>query len=292
MLLIRLLSLVLAFSILSPFACAAKTGVLLAAFGTSLPSAQKSYDSIEKAYRRAFPDSPIVWAFTSRKIREKARARGERMGGIAEGLDKLAAAGADAVIIQSLHMTAGAEFAGLARSALLYVSRNPKKFKEVYLGRPLLESNSDARKVAESVLADLRGERAPGEALILMAHGNDTGRSDLTLKGAAAILGEVDGLAFLAGVEGSMPIDSLIERLKKLKIRKVWLAPLMIVAGDHAVNDMAGAGEDSWASRLRAAGFEVRTNLKGLGEIPGITDLFLERSASRLDDLTKEPIKQ
>ena len=287
----RFFPIVLALFILSPFPCAAKTGVLLAAFGTSLPAAQKAYDGIEKAYERAFPDSPIVWAFTSQKIRKKARVHGERMGGIAEGLDKLAARGADDVIIQSLHMTAGAEFAGLARSALLYVAKNPNKFKAVYLGRPLLESNADARKVAKAVLADLRGKRAPGDAVVFMAHGNDTGRSDLTLKGASAILGEVDNLAFLAGVEGSLTIDGLIERLKKLKIRKVWLEPLMIVAGDHAVNDMAGADEDSWASRLRAAGFEVRTNLKGLGEIPGIADIFVERSASRLDDLAKEPIK-
>ncbi|MDE5831691.1 MAG: sirohydrochlorin cobaltochelatase [Desulfovibrio sp.] len=283
------LSLLFVFLLAAPV-CQAKTGVLLAAFGSSLPEARKAYAAIEKAYARAFPASPLVWTYTSQKIRKKLRKQGEATYGIAEGLDKLAAEGADKVIIQSLHMTAGAEFAALARAALIYVVRHPGKFKAVYLGRPLLESDADAREVAKSALADLKNFRESGEAVVFMAHGNDTGRSDLTLQGAGAILGRNDNLAFLAGVEGSLNIDDVIEKLKQLKIRKVCLAPLMVVAGDHAVNDMAG-DEDSWASRLRAAGFEVRVSLKGLGEIPAIADLFLKHSSAATDDLALEPIK-
>ena len=288
----KLLPLFLAFFLLSAISCEAKTGILLAAFGSSQPTAKKAYESVGEAFARAFPESPVVWAFTSQKLRAKARAEGVHLNGVAEGLDKLAAEGATSVVIQSLHMTAGAEFAGLERSALLYVARNPDKFKAVYLGRPLLESDSDARKTAQAALADLREQRSPGEAVVFMAHGNSAGRSDLALRGAAALLGEADGLAFLASVEGSPSIDELIDKLKALKVRKVWLSPLMIVAGDHAANDMAGADEDSWASKLRAAGFEVQANLKGLGELPGIAELLIEHSAERADDLTREPVKQ
>ena len=269
----------------------AKTGILLVAFGSSVPGAEKAYAAIEKEWREAFPDSPMVWAWTSQKIRKKMQKSGKDALGIAQGLDQLAKDGADTVFIQSLHMTAGQEFSGLARSALLYVSKNPKKFNAVYLGRPLLESADDAQKVIAAALDDLKSERKPDEAIIFMAHGNPTGRSDLILEGAAGIFKETDRLVYLGGVEGAKNIDDIIKQLKSQNISKVWLAPLMVVAGDHAHNDMAGADADSWANKLRNAGFDVSINLKGLGEIPGIAEIFIEHSRENNDDLTKEPIK-
>ena len=84
----------------------------------------------------------------------------------------------------------------------------------------------------------------------------------------------------------------LLAELKAHKVKKVWLQPLMVVAGDHARNDLAGDEEDSWASRLKAAGFQVETNLKGLGQVPGVRDVFVAHAKENVDDLTKEPKKQ
>ena len=96
----------------------------------------------------------------------------------------------------------------------------------------------------------------------------------------------------MATVEGARGIDDLLAELKAHKIKKVWLQPLMVVAGDHARNDLAGDEEDSWASKLKAAGFKVEANLKGLGEVPGVRDLFVDHAKQNVDDLTKEPKKQ
>lgn len=285
----RLLFLIFALLVLaSP--CSAKTGYLLVAFGSSAPGANAAYEAIEQAYRARFPGSPIVWAWTSQKIRAKLGARGCRMLSIAEGLDRLAAAGVDEVVIQSLHAMPGAEFAALARSALTRVDRDRDKFRAVYLGRPLLESVADAEAAIDAALASLE-DRRPGDAVVFMAHGNDKGRAELALAGAAAVLRAKDKLAWLTGVEGGEPLDSIIAALKKARVRKVWLAPFMIVAGEHAQNDLAGPDPDSWASRLRAAGFAVETSLKGLGETPGAAEIFLRHSGARDDDLTREPLK-
>lgn len=135
-------------------------------------------------------------------------------------------------------------------------------------------------------------KRRKGEAVVLMGHGQVHGRADLVFEGTRATFKESDPLVFMATVEGARGIDDLLAELKAHKIKKVWLQPLMVVAGDHARNDLAGDEEDSWASKLKAAGFKVEANLKGLGEVPGVRDLFVDHAKQNVDDLTKEPKKQ
>lgn len=96
----------------------------------------------------------------------------------------------------------------------------------------------------------------------------------------------------MATVEGARGFDDLLAELKTHKIKKVWLQPLMVVAGDHARNDLGGDDEDSWASKLKAAGFQVETNLKGLGEVAGVRKVYVRHAKENVDDLTKEPKKQ
>ena len=146
--------------------------------------------------------------------------------------------------------------------------------------------------MAKAVLADMGGKRRKDEAVVLMGHGQAHGRADLVFEGTRATFRESDPLVFMATVEGARGIDDLPAELKAHKVRKVWLQPLMVVAGDHARNDLAGDGEDSWASKLRAAGFKVETNLRGLGEVPGVRDIFVDHARQNVDDLTKEPRKR
>lgn len=266
-------------------------GILLVAFGTSVPEAGAAFKAIDSSFKAAFPGIPIEWAFTSQIIRKKLAARGEKAASIGQGLQALAKAGAKIIRVQSLHVMAGEEFGELARAVLIWTQKHPGVFKSVYLGRPLLESREDAKAAAKAIMSKSFADRADGEALALMAHGQEHGRAGLVLEGTRSEFAEHDPLTFLASVEGDRDFDDLLADLEKSPARKVILAPLMVVAGDHARNDLGGDDADSWASRLKAAGYDVSVVLTGLGEIPEINDIFLRHVCDTRDDLIKEPKK-
>lgn len=289
-----LLVFLLFFILLQPCAAPAsqgKEGILLVAFGTSVPGAKKAFDIIDAGYRHAFPGSPIIWAYTSQIIRKKLARQGIKIGSIGQGLDELAAMGVKIVRIQSLHILAGEEFAALARSALLQAQKHARQFDAVYLGRPLLETDEDAKAAGNAILTHMRTLRKDGEALVLMAHGQEHGRGDLVLEGTRAILARQDGLAFLASVEGSRGFEHVSGDIKNKNVKKIWLMPFMIAAGDHARNDLAGNEDGSWASRLKKQGYDVQINLHGLGELPEIGQIFINHTKASKDNLLAEPRK-
>lgn len=290
----RFLVLLLAFWLvsLSPAAHAAepREGLLIVAFGTSVPEAVPALKALDADFRAAFPDAAVEWAYTSQIIRKKLAERGTPVGGISDGLAALARKGVKVVRVQSLHVMAGEEFSALERAVLLDVKAHPGRFEAVYLGRPLLESRQDAREVAAAVLKSCGG-RAPGEGLVLMGHGQAHGRADLVFEGMRRAFVEADGLTFMASVEGSRTFEDLARELATRNVKTLWVQPFMIVAGDHARNDLAGEEADSWASRLRAQGFQVKTNLLGMGEIAGVRAVFVRHARETKDDLTREPVK-
>lgn len=269
-----------------------KEGLLVAAFGTSVPEALPSFKAVDQSFRQAFPGSPVVWAYTSQIIRRKLARQGRPVGGISDGLAKLARDGVRVARVQPLHVMPGEEFTELERAVLIDLQKHPARFEAVYLGRPLLESHKDALEVAQAVLQDMGGTRGRNEAVVFMGHGQAHGRADLVFEGARASFKENAPLVFMATVEGARGFDDLLAELKEHKVEKVRLQPLMVVAGDHARNDLGGEDEDSWASRLKAAGFQVQTNLKGLGEVAGVRKVYVRHAKENIDDLTKEPKKQ
>ena len=284
----RFLVLLLAFWLvsLSPAAHAAepREGLLIVAFGTSVPEAVPALKALDADFRAAFPDAAVEWAYTSQIIRKKLAARGTPVGGISDGLAALARKGVKVVRVQSLHVMAGEEFSALERAVLLDVKAHPGRFEAVYLGRPLLESRQDAREVAAAVLQSCGG-RAPGEGLVLMGHGQAHGRADLVFEGMRRAFVEADGLTFMASVEGSRTFDDLARELATRNVKTLWVQPFMIVAGDHAINDLAGPEPDSWASQLKAAGMQVEAQLTGLGSLDGIQKVFLRHTRDTRDDL-------
>ena len=149
---------------------APKEGVLLVAFGTSVPEALPSFKAVDASFKAAFPDSPVVWAYTSQIIRRKLAKQGRPVGGISDGLAELAKGGVKLVRVQSLHVMPGEEFTELERAVLLDLQKHPGRFEAVYLGRPLLESHKDALRVSKAVLADMGDKRQKGEAVVLMGH--------------------------------------------------------------------------------------------------------------------------
>ena len=165
------------------------------------------------------------------------------------------------------------------------ITKNPGVFKTVKVGYPLLVSEKDLDAVVKVVLASLPKDRKPGDAVVLMGHGNDRGPGDLTLAATAAAFHKADPHVWLATVEGSNSFDNVLPKLKASGAKRVWLQPFMIVAGDHANNDLAGPDEDSWASRIKAAGMTPMPNLKGLGQLKGIQDIFLSHTQNAVVDL-------
>lgn len=266
-----------------------KKGVLLVAFGTSMDTGAPAYEGIEGAFRKT--GEPVVWAFTSNIIRAKMAKQGVKLLTVPEGLAKLADEGVTDVTVQSLHIMAGEEYAKMERLVLTDVLAHPDRFASVKVGRPLVESMRDARDVAEAVLHSLPAARSADDAVLLMAHGQGEGRCDMVFAGMKDVVNDTDPLAFMASVEGYQGIDQVLPELQAKGAKRVWLLPFMVVAGDHAHNDLAGDEPDSWASLLKAQGFEVFPVLKGLGENPGVQSVFVRHAMETEDDYAHPVVK-
>lgn len=264
---------------------ASSNGILLVAFGTSMDSARPALDDIGKAYAKAYPGTPVVWAYTSDIIRNKLAKEGTKIFSVREALDECVRLGIVNLRVQSLHLMPAEEYSMLQRLLVRDLTQKPGRFDHVWLGVSLLESSQDLNEVMDAVFASFPKERKADEAVVLMGHGNDRGPADLAIAHVAASLNEKDPLVFLASVEGANSFDNVLAALKEKKVKKVYLQPFMIVAGDHANNDLAGDEDDSWASRIRAEGMQVEANLRGLGTIPGIQKVFLRHTANAKDDL-------
>ena len=274
---------VLALSVQPCWAAAQKNGTLLVAFGTTVASSKVAIEAIGKAYEAR--QEPLIWAYTSDIIRKKLDKRGEPVLSVNAAMNQAAGQGITHLRIQSLHVGAAEEFHQLERMIVKNLLRHPGRFQSVILGHPLLESEKDMDQVVAAVLAEFPKERKADEAIVLMGHGNDRGPGDLMLYAVNKAFQARDSLVYIAAVEGSSTFDKVLAQLKAKNVKRVWLQPLMIVAGDHAKNDMVGPEADSWASQLKAAGMEAVPHLRGLGELKGVQAVFLRHTAESTDDV-------
>ncbi len=262
----------------------AKDLTILAAFGTSDSEAQKSLDAIKKAYEKN--GDTTIWAFSSNIIRNKLNKDKQVVYSINEALDYAYKNGYNNVKIQSLHVVPGEEYMKICRLISRDMEKNPKRFDSVIMGHPLLSSKADLDTIVKAALASLPKERTKNDAVIFMGHGNDRGTGDLSLIAIAHTFQETDPLAWFATVEGALDFEKTLEKIKEKKeIKNIYLAPFMVVAGDHAKNDMAGTEEDAWAERLKKEGYNVHTLIRGLGEIPEVQKLFIEHTQNSHDDI-------
>ena len=262
----------------------AKNGTLLVAFGTSMESARPAIDGIEQSYKQR-KDGPVLLAFTSDIIRNKLAKEGKPVLSVNAAMNEMAKQGVTDLRIQSLHIAPAEEYSQLERMVVKNIAKNPGTFKTVKVGYPLLVSEKDLDAVVKVVLASLPADRKPGDAVGRMGHGNDRGPGELIMAAAATAFHKADPHVWLATVEGANSFDNVLPKLKASGARRVFLQPFMIVAGDHANNDLAGPEEDSWASRIKAAGMHPVPNLKGLGQLQGIRDIFLSHTDNAVIDL-------
>lgn len=252
---------------------APKRGILLVAFGTSVPEAVASIDSLKSQAEAAFPGVPVRMAYSSKIIRDKIAGEGIVKRAPAQALADMAAEGFTEVAVQSLHAIPGKEFHDIVGTAHA-MEGMPKGIRKITVGLPLLSTPEDIKAAAKAIVSTLPKPKK-GEAVVLMGHGTEH-PANAAYAALQLALWRLNPSVFIATVEDTPGIDEIIPDLKRQGVRTVHLLPLMSVAGDHAHNDMAGPEEDSWASKLKAAGFTPKAQLTGLGSRPAVSRLWIE----------------
>ena len=257
-----------------------KKAVLVVSFGTTYrETLEKNVAAIEQAVAAAMPERELRRAFTSGMVMARLKKRdGLDIHNVAEALDALAREGFADVVIQPTHIMNGDEYDKLRRLAAPFSGR-----LRLHFGAPLLTTLEDYRALCRVLLAELPALEE-GEALVLMGHG--TGHyANGAYTQLDYMLRDLGHRAFVGTVEGYPMLEEVLRRLQEHpEVKRVCLAPLMIVAGDHAQNDMAGDEEDSWKSRLEQAGYAVRCHVAGLGELPGVRAMFAAHALAAAEE--------
>ena len=279
--------------------------LLVVSFGTSFNGSRAAdIKGIEDALQAAYPDWSVRRAFTAQIIINHVQARdGEKIDNMDQALDRAVANGVKNLVVQPTHLMHGAEYDEMCEA----VEQYRDKFDSVAIAEPLLGEvgedaaviNADKAAVAAAITAeavktagydDAAAAAADGTAFVFMGHGTShTAKVSYSqMQTAMQTLGYDN--VFIGTVEGEpedTACDAVIEKVKEAGYTKVILRPLMVVAGDHANNDMAGAEDDSWLSQFNDADcFEsVDTQIAGLGEIGDIQQLYVDHAGAAIDSL-------
>jgi sirohydrochlorin cobaltochelatase len=242
-----------------------KAALLMVHFGTSYDQTRAlTIDAINARAKAAFPQMEVREAYSSRIIIRILKKRGTVKPNPQEALLKLCGEGYTHVVVQGTHILEGIEMESLRKD----VAAVAPFFKEIRVGTPLLYTTGDMEKVASVFEA-----RKPGKgSLVLVGHG--------TYTPATATYAMMDYIFKANGarnihvgtIEGYPTYDTVLARLKTAKAKHVTLVPMMFVAGDHARNDIGG----EWKERLEKEGFNVDVRMEGMGEIPGIQEIFID----------------
>ncbi|MDR3320538.1 MAG: sirohydrochlorin cobaltochelatase [Desulfovibrio sp.] len=255
--------------------------VLIVAFGTSVDKARGAYSNIEKQIRAAYPDKELRWAWTAKSLIE-TNSRSKTALSTQEALAKLAAEGVKDVSILSLHIIPGAEYNDLLQTARAFEGL-PKGLRRVRVAPPLLYDTAGLRSVARLLVRNMPPERKKDEAVLFVGHGSPH-PSGVYYPALQYYLQNLDENALVGTIEGDLDFETVLSGMKARGVRKVWLAPLMTVAGDHASNDLFGSGADSWRQSFIANGIQVQNIPKGIGEYPA----FVEQWLSGLKKLSEQ----
>ncbi len=277
--------------------------ILVVSFGTSFnDSRAEDIGGVEKALQAAYPDWSVRRAFTAQIIINHVQARDdEKIDNMDQALERAVDNGVKNLVVQPTHLMHGAEYDELTEA----VENYKDKFESVKIAEPLLGEvgadetaiNEDKAAVAEAITAEavktagfdsLDATKEEGTAFVFMGHGT----SHTAKISYSQMQTQMEQLGyenvFIGTVEGEpedTACEAVIEKLKNAGYKKVILRPLMVVAGDHANNDMAGDDDDSWKSQFEASGVfdSIDTQIAGLGEIDAIQQLYVAHTQAAID---------
>ena len=277
--------------------------ILVVSFGTSFnDSRAEDIGGVEKALQAAYPDWSVRRAFTAQIIINHVQARDdEKIDNMDQALERAVDNGVKNLVVQPTHLMHGAEYDELTEA----VENYKDKFESVKIAEPLLGEvgtdataiNEDKAAVAEAITAEavktagfdsLDAAKEEGTAFVFMGHGTShTAKISYSQMQAQMEQLGYDNV-FIGTVEGEpedTACEAVIEKLKNAGYKKVILRPLMVVAGDHANNDMAGDDDDSWKSQFEASGAfdSIDTQIAGLGEIDAIQQLYVAHTQAAIE---------
>lgn len=251
--------------------------IVLAAFGTT-SRALDTYSYMDGIVKKSFPDHPVRWAYTSRMVRsDMLKKHGANMKNPLQVLDRLNREGQRWAVVQSVHMIWGHEFYRLQDEIRTGTVRTS-------MGLPLLTSPEDFRQLSETILVNHDSES--DTATVLVGHGTD--HPAWTAYPALQQILQASGAnVHVATVEGETDMQQTVDSIVRTGARKVHLVPLMLVAGVHLQEDIAGE-EDSWKQAFLEAGIEVSVEKNGLGKQPAVVDIFVQHIRDALAIVPKQ----
>ena len=256
-----------------------QTALLIVSFGTSVEETRKkTIGALEEELKQAFPHLPAYRAYTSPTIRTILARRGTAVPSLEEALEAQLAAGAERLYVLPTHLLPGYEYDAIAAAT----ERFRPRFQDLRLAPPLMGDTDMVRALAK-VLMD-RWPKEPGRAVVLVGHGTAHPGNLVypALQGALSLAGRGDIL--VGTVEGWPGLEELLPVLERQGAERVILAPLLLTAGTHAREDIAGPGPESWKSRLEAAGLTVHPVPEGLGRLPQVQGLYVRRLEQLLEE--------
>ena len=277
--------------------------LLVVSFGTSFNDSRVAdIKGIEDALQAAYPDWSVRRAFTAQIIINHIQARdGEKIDNMTQALDRAVANGVKNLVVQPTHLMHGAEYDEMCEAIEAYKDQ----FESVSIAEPMLGEvgsdatviNADKEAVAKAITAtavseagfeSLEAAKDAGTAFVFMGHGT----AHVAKVTYSQMQTQMQNLGyenvFIGTVEGEpeeTSAEAVIEAVKAAGYTNVVLRPLMVVAGDHANNDMAGSDDDSWKTVFEAAGFTVDCQIHGLGEIADVQALYVAHTKAAIDAL-------
>ncbi len=279
--------------------------ILVVSFGTSFNDSRvEDIKGIEDAIQAAYPDWSVRRAFTAQIIINHVEARdGENIDNMTQALERAVSNGVKNLVVQPTHLMHGAEYDEMCEAIAEYED----KFESVAIAEPLLGEvgsdatviNDDKKAVAEDIVAaaleeggyeSLDAAAEEGVAFVFMGHGTSHSAKVSYSQMATQMADLGYSNVFIGTVEGEpeeTSCEAVIEAVKEAGYTTVVLRPLMVVAGDHANNDMAGDDDDSWKSMFTEAGFTVLTQISGLGRIAAVQQLYVAHTATAIDSIAK-----
>lgn len=257
--------------------------LLVASFGTSFNDNRRlTIGAIENAMEEAFPDYSVRRGFTAQIIIDHVERRdGIHIDNMDEALERAISNGVKTLVVQPTHLMNGLEYDELTGQLAEYAD----SFEQVAVGEPLLTSDDDFNRVMKAIV-EATAEYDDGEtAICFMGHGTEAASNEVYGKMQDLLKANGYDNYYMGTVEAEPSLEDVLTAVQAGDYKKVVLEPLMIVAGDHANNDMAGDEEGSWKTEFENAGYEVTCILRGLGELPEIQQILVEHAQKAIDSL-------
>ena len=254
-----------------------RAAIILASFGSTDAKAQDAQENFVKAVQARYPEIPVYLGLTARMVQKKLKAQGKPATSIFRALADAGDEGFTHVAVQSLQVIAGEEFEGVRQVAKAQEGLH-KGLQRVSVGAPLIASNDDAASLASALLAALPKERRAEDTVIFVGHGSPHGTGGMIYPALQWHLQQKDKNLFVGTVEGTPSLEQTLAALppvtKGKAAPKVWLVPLLAMAGEHARNDLFGDEPDSWKNILAKSGRECKALRLALFDIPAVRDIW------------------